>query len=151
MQYDLYPSNMAIHRVLKQNGKIEGRRKKWREKQDLWNIKQTFKTLETKLQLDAKNLIDIPKYYYYYKLLGLPKWQFTLRDVKSGSTFISYMTTEDGLRASTFMVYVFEHLKRYGIDPATTTIQMDGASYAMNLKSLKVSEFQKLIENTYGA
>lgn len=99
-----------------------------------------FKTLETKLQLDGKYLLGIPNYYIYYKLLGLPKWQVTLRDVKSGATFLSYMTIEDGLNARTFIVYVFEHLIRHGIDVSKLTIQMDGASYAMNLFLLTKSQ-----------
>jgi len=151
MQYNLEPSNTAINRIYNENGKIQDKRKKWKQRQDLWDIKQAFKTLETKLQLDAKNLLDIPNYLFYYKLLGLPKWQFTLRDVKSGATFLSFMSSENGINASTFMVYVFEHFKRHGIDVSKITIQMDGASYALNLKSLKISAFQELIEKVYGA
>lgn len=151
MQFGLIPSNMAINRILHDNDKIHEEKKKWEEKLDLWFIKQTFKTLETKLQLDAKYLLDIPHYYSYYKLFGLPKWQYTLRDVKSGATFLSYSHTEDGLNSSIFMVYVFEHLKRHGIDVSKLTIQTDGACYAMNLKSLKKTAFQELIENIYHA
>ena len=151
LQYGLEPSNMAINRILHENGKIDKRRKKYQQKQDLWHIKQAFKALETKLQLDAKNLLDIPNYYYYYRLLDLPKWQFSLRDVKSGSTFISYASSENGINACTFMTYVFEHFIQHGIDPSTLTIQMDGASYAINFKSLKMTAFRELIEIVYGA
>ena len=151
MQYDLKPSNMAINRILNENDKIDEPTNKNQQKQDLWCIKKHFKTLETKLQLDGKYLLDIPNYYIYHKLFGLPKWEFTLRDVKSGATFLSYATTEDGLNACTFMTYVFEHFKQYGIDVSKLTIQTDGASYAMNLKSQKKTALQELIENVYGA
>jgi transposase len=151
MQYDLWPSNMAINRILNENGKIEEPGNKEDQKEDLWHIKQHFKTLETKLQLDGKYLLDIPNYYVYYKLLGLPKWEYTLRDVKSGATFLSYATTEDGLNACTFITYVFEHFKHHGIDVSKLTIQMDGASYAMNLKSQKKTDLQVLVEDIYGA
>ena len=151
MQFDLSPSVMTINRILHLGGKIDDLKKKHERKEDLWQIKKTFKALETKLQLDGKYLLDIPNYYYSYKVLGLPKWQFTLRDVKSGAVFLGFMNSENGLDACTFMTYVFEHFKRYGIDVSKLTIQTDGASYIMNLKSLKKTKFQALIEDVYGA
>ena len=151
MQYDLWPSNMAINRILRENDKLDEPSNKNQQKEDLWHIKQHFKTLETKLQLDGKYLLDIPNYYIYAKLLGLPTWEYTLRDVKSGTTFLGYATTEDGLNACTFITYVFEHFKHHGIDVSKLTIQTDGASYAMNLKSQKKTDLQALIEDIYGA
>lgn len=151
MQYDLKPSNMAINRILHENDKIHEEKKKWKEKQDLWEIKKLFKSLETKLQLDGKNLLDIPRYHIFYKLFDLPKWEYTLRDVKSGATFLGYSSTEDGLNSCTFITYVFEHLKRYGVDLSKLTIQTDGATWAMNLKSLKKTALQELIEDVYKA
>ena len=151
IQFGLTPSNMAINRILQENDKIDEPSNKEDQKQDLWHIKQHFKALETKLQLDGKYLLDIPNYYIYYKLLNLPKWEYTLRDVKSGATFLSYATTEDGLNACTFITYVFEHFKRHGIDVSKLTIQTDGASYVMNLKSQKKTDLQVLVEDVYGA
>lgn len=150
-QYNLTPSNMAIHRILVDNNKIKTKVKKHKHRKDLWYIKKTFKTLETKLQLDGKILTDIPHYFKQYKILGLPKWQFTLRDVKSGITYISYMSTEDGVRACSFIVYVFEHFIRHGIDVSKITIQVDGASFAVNLKGLNKTMFQTLVEDIYKA
>jgi len=151
IQYGLWPSNMAINRILNEKGKIEEPTNKNWQKQDLWHIKQHFKALETKLQLDGKYLFDIPNYLIYAKLLGLPKWEYTLRNVKSGATFLSYATTEDGLNACTLITYVFEHFKRHGIDVSKLTIQTDGATYAMNLKSQKKTDLQVLVEDVYGA
>ena len=150
-QFSLGQSNMAINRILHDLNKIDEPNKKSQQKEDLWYIKQHFKSLETKLQLDGKYLLDLPNYYVYQKMLDLPKWQYTLRDVKSGATFLSYATTEDGLNACTFITYVFEHFKQHGIDVSKLTIQTDGASYAMNLKSQRKTALQALIEDVYGA
>lgn len=151
MQFGFRASNNAINRILHDGNKIDGSVKKEQKKEDLWHIKKFFKTLETKCQIDAKCLTDIPNYYVQQKLFGLPKWQFSFRDVKSGAVFISYMDSENGLDACTFVVYVFEHLSSYGIRPKEITIQTDGASYVMNLKSLKKTIFQALVENIYGS
>lgn len=150
-QFDLKPSNMAINRILHEHDKIQPKKKKYKHKLDLWCLKQDFKTFETKLQMDAKMLTDIPEYYVFYKLLGLPKWQFTIRDVKSGATFISYMSAEDGIKACVFVVYVFEHLKKHGVDVTKITVQIDAASYATHFRSLKKTVFRYLIEDIYGA
>jgi len=150
IQYDLFPSNMAIHRILRQNGKIFPRKKKYQKKKDLWALKKKLKTLEGKLYLDGKKLTDIANYYYYQQKFKLPTWQFSLRCPKSGATFISFMEGEKGEAACTFMTYVFEHLKRHQIDLTKLTIQMDGASFAHNSRSLKKTAFRELIES-YGA
>lgn len=149
-QYDLTPSHMAIHRILKEHKKILPRKKPHKRKQDLWEVKQKYKALQTKLQLDGKVLTDIPHYYPYYVELGLPKWQFTLRCVKSGATFLSFMSGERGTEACTFIVYAFEHFKRHGVKVEGITLQIDAASYAVNFRSFKKSAFRKLIES-YGA
>ena len=150
VQYGLWPSAGAIHRILRDHGKIEPVKKKHQKRQDLWNVKKQLRALGSKLQLDGKQLTDIAHYYPFYAALGLPKWQFTLRCVKSGATFVSFMEGEKGMEASVFMVYVFEHLKRHGVDVSGLTIQVDGIAYAHNFKSLKKTAFRELIES-YGA
>ncbi len=150
-QFDLPISNMTIHRILKENDYIQPIKKKRQTKNDLWHIKQHYKTLETKLQMDGKDLMDIPRYYDNQKQFGLPKQQFNIRCVKSGITFTSFMTSESSSPACTFIVYVFEHLIKHGVDVSKITIQVDAASYVINMKSPKISAFRSLIENTYKA
>ena len=150
-QYDLPISNMTIHRILVENNAIKPLKKKRQTKNELWGIKQHYKTLETKLQMDGKDLMDIPRYYAHQKRLNLPKQQFNIRCVKSGITFTSFMNSESGAPACTFIVYVFEHLIKHGVDVSKLTIQIDAASYAISMKSPKISEFRRLIEDTYKA
>lgn len=150
-QFQLPVSNMTIHRVLKEHDRVQPRIKKWRDRNELWHIKQHYKTLETKLQMDGKYLLDIPRYYDNYKQLNLPKWQFNIRCVKSGMTFTSFMNSENGPAAQTFVVYVFEHLKKHGIDVSKITLQVDAASYVINMKSPHISAFRHLVETVYGA
>jgi transposase len=151
-QFELAPSNMAIHRILREHNMIRKKRKtRSQTKQDLWAIKRETTSLYTKLQLDGKQLTDIPHYLKQYRKMGLPKWQFTLRDVKSGAMFLSFMSSENGANASAFLVYFFEHMKLLGIDVSKMTIQVDGASWILNLKSLKPTKARHLIEEVYGA
>jgi transposase len=152
-QFDLPISNMTIDRILKENhdGYPAGIKKKGQTKKNLWKVKQHYKTFETKLQMDGKVLTDIPRYYDNQKQLGLPKQQFNIRCVKSGITFTSFMDSESSNPACTFIVYVFEHLKKHGVDVSKLTIQLDAASFVINFKSPKMTAFAKLITQVYKA
>jgi len=152
-QFNLPVSNMTIDRILKENyvGYPTEKSNKSKTRKSLWKVKQHYKTLETKLQMDGKYLLDIPRYYDNQKQLGLPKHQFNIRCVKSGLTFTSFMNSESTSPACTFIVYVFEHLKKYGVDVSKLTIQLDAASYVINMRSPKISAFRQLVEGVYGA
>ena len=44
----------------------------------------------SKYQADTKHLYDISRYWSQMKRLGLPEYQYTIRDVKSGSMVLGY-------------------------------------------------------------
>lgn len=64
------------------------RKRKHKVKLDLREVKNGLKAFE-KIQIDIKELKDIPKYYPYIRK-GYPGYQFTARDVRTGLCFISY-------------------------------------------------------------
>ena len=153
-QYNLSISNMAINRILHDKNRIKPpKKKKSTQRKNLWKTKNKMKTLGTKLQLDGKALLDIPRYINSYLKSGkkLPTHQFNIRCVKSGIAFVSYMNGETKLSACTFMVYVFEHLKKHGIDVSRLTIQIDAGSFAVHFNSAKLSDFFYLVEKVYKA
>ena len=144
---------MTVDRILREHYKNYPSESDTRHKtkKDLWEVKQHYKTLETKLQMDGKVLTDIPRYFDNMKQLGLPKQQFNIRCVKSGITFSSFMNSESSEPACIFIVYVFEHLQKHGVDVSKLTIQVDAASYVICTRSPKISRFRKLVEKVYGA
>ena len=150
MEDELEESPSTIYRILKQAGVIVARRRRWREKGDLRAFKAHYRTFE-KLQVDAKTLTDIPALFGPLKELGLPKMQWTARCIKSGATFISYSNAGETQEAAcTFMVYVLEHLKKYGVETKGMKIQTDNGSYAVgSMRSVKKSAFRQLLES-YG-
>jgi transposase-like protein len=60
--FNLACSEGAIHRVLKQNGLIRKRKKKWKKRRDLRKLKAALRPFE-KLILDGKDLKDIEHYW----------------------------------------------------------------------------------------
>jgi len=150
-QYEIPVSVSTIYRTLKRHNQIQPRRKKWKQSRDLRRIKQRYRAFEH-LQVDGKCLTDIPEFYDYLKILGLPTWQFTVTCQKTGASFISYSKTETMNDGCTFVVYVLEHLKKFGIDTKNIRIKTDRGGYAIgSMRTLKKSKFIRLIETTYKA
>jgi transposase len=88
-EFGLKPSVGAIGRILQQAGKTRKRHKKSQKKNDLRQIKMQYHAFE-RLQADTKPLYDIAAYWPQMQALGLPRQQYTHRDVKSGALFIDY-------------------------------------------------------------
>lgn len=43
-----------------------------------------------RIQVDTKDLDDIPEYWPQMRRLGLPGYQFTARDVRTGAQFLGF-------------------------------------------------------------
>jgi transposase len=142
-QYQLPVSGSTAHRILKKHGKVNLRKPKYKRSQDLHHIKKRLKTFEI-MQLDAKTLTDIPFFYPAFIQHRLPTVQWTITCEKSGLTFFCYADGETSLAACTFVVYVIEHLKRYGM--TVRKIKTDHGSFAIHKNSVRLTAFQKLLK-----
>jgi hypothetical protein len=118
---------LAIYRVLRQNGFIAKRKKKWKKRRDLRKIKAALKPFE-KLILDGKDLKDIEHYWPQMRFKRLPEYQYTARDVRTGATYFGYSDTNDSTSATIFVRYVLEHLAACGVDLSTVTVQTTNGS-----------------------
>jgi len=155
-QYNLPVSESTVGRVLKRRGKdlpkkfrVNARRRKWRQTKDLRETKKTYKPFQC-CSIDAKVLWDIKPFYKYLKTLMIPKVQVTFTCQRTGATFIAYGSGETILNICTFVVYIFEHLKRYGIDVKEIRLRHDGGSaYIGNAKSFQHSLFRILVRDIY--
>lgn len=87
--FDVKASQGAIQRIIKDRGLTKKVRRKYQKKNDLRAIKEKYKAFEM-LQMDIKYLTDIPPYWELMQRYRLPKFQYTVRDVKSGMLFLGY-------------------------------------------------------------
>jgi transposase-like protein len=102
LYFGLPCSEGAIHRVLRQNGLIRKRKKKWRKRRDLRELKAALKPLE-KIILDGKHLNDIEHYWPQMRFKGLPSYQYTARDVRTGAVYFAFSQTNDSTSATIFL------------------------------------------------
>jgi len=147
--FNLPISELAIHRILKQNGLVKKQKRKHQRKKDLRMIKMKMKAFQ-KIQVDVKDLSDIPNYYRFKRLYDLPRYQYTARDVKSGMLYIAHARRNDCVNAANFLVLLAEHLIKHGVDPRKVSVQTDnGAEFIGNWKQRKPSLFCFLAEKVF--
>jgi len=127
VEFGLPCSHAAISRICKQNGLVRKRRKKHHRKQDLREIKALWGLFE-QISTDTKDLKDLPPYWLQMRALGLPSWEYTAREVVSGTTFLGFANENSATYASLFADIICQHLKDHGIDLTQVHFQTDNGS-----------------------
>ena len=146
-RFDIPYSAQAIHRVMKDNGLIGRRRRRWRKRKDLSALKDKLKLFE-KSQIDTKDLSDILQYWPLMKRLGLPRYEYTFRELSTGALFFAYANENNSTYAARFARYVMAHLESYGVKTQETSSQTDnGMEYigGVNKKIKRLSAFEKVL------
>lgn len=146
-RYKVKGSYSAIHRVIKQNDFIRPKRKRWRKRKDLSELKKKMELFEFS-QIDTKDLSDIYQYWPFMRRLGLPRYEYTLRELSTGLSFYAYAAENNSTYASLFARYVIEHLRSYGINTARIAWQTDnGSEYigSVRKKTNRLSAFEKVL------
>jgi transposase len=117
-------SASAIARILRQKGLSGRRRKKHQRKNDLRAIKAKYNCFQ-RIQADTKPLFDIPAFWPQMKSLGLPRHQYTQRDVKSGALFIAYANELSTTYATMTSLRLLTHLKKHQVNLRRAILSTD--------------------------
>lgn len=142
-------SAKAIARVCRQHQLIRPRRRKHHLKRDLRAIKQQWRLFQ-QIDMDTKDLFDIPEYWFAMTRFGLPRCQYTARDVVSGLTFLAYAQERSITYATLFADRLLPHLEACGVDPRTVTIQTDnGNEFVGSWQQRGPSGFTRMVENRH--
>ena len=123
-EFDLKVSHNAVARIIRRHGLTRARKKKPAVKKQLRTVKRAWK-LFGQLSADTKFLQDIPCYWTQMMRLGLPRFQYTAREIVSGACFTAYA---DELSKS-YAVFLAEqlsaHLALHGVDLSQLVWQTD--------------------------
>jgi transposase len=142
--FDLSPSVGAIQRIIHDRGLTRKRRHRYQKKNDLRAIKAKYATCEH-LQMDLKYLTDIPPYWEAMQRLRLPRFQYTIRDVKSGMLFLGFANEISELHAETMAGYVLKTLVSHF--PGKITLQTDnGVEFSGTTRSLEGNHFRNTVK-----
>jgi len=126
-EHNLFCSHEAIRRILNEHGLTRKHIKKHKRKRNLREIKKRWK-LFGQITVDTKDLKDIPHYWPQMKILKLPKYQFTAREVRSGLMFLGFANEKSASNACLFARALCEHLCNCGVDMKSLKIQTDNGS-----------------------
>ena len=77
---------------------------------------------------DTKDLKDIPHYWPQMKILHLPKYQFTAREIRSGLMLLGYANEKTAANACLFAQILCEHFVQCGVDMKQLKFQTDNGS-----------------------
>ena len=151
-EFNLPNSNRIIHKIIKNAGLVaKKRKKKHHTKRDLREEKaKKYKPLEF-YQVDVKYLFDIPKYYKYMIQLKLPKYQYTIREVRTGALFTAYADACNMTYSCIFIESFLNHLKSCDINLKNVIIQTDnGSEFSGQEKHIRDRGFKYTVEK-FGA
>lgn len=141
----------VIRRVCKEHGFTRKyRRKKHETKRCLREVKKHWRLFQ-QIDIDTKDLSDIPEYWYPMAHGGLPRYQYTARDVTTGLLFLGY-SNELGLAYATFFAQnIIAHLRACGLDLSQTTWQSDnGSEFIGSWQAKEPSAFTRAVEAVRG-
>ncbi len=137
------PSKSTCYALWRKHGLIPKYKRKREKKKDLRDIKSRYKPFE-KIQIDVKELKDIPNILEQSLELGikrqkdlplkygLPMYQYTARDIKTGALFVSLAFGHNRDTAAIFADRVLAHLANHGITPRV--IQTDNGTEFVNTR-----------------
>jgi hypothetical protein len=148
-------SAKTIRKIWRKNGvSSRKRRKKHVTKQNLREIKKRFALFERSCE-DTKDLDDIPEYWPQMMDKGLPRVQYTHREVSCGIQFLGFSNERSLINAMLFTEYINEHLKKYSLLVENGIRQTDNGSEYIGAWSAKnpsaytlAIESEKLVHGT---
>jgi len=132
-------------------GLLRKHQKKYQRKNDLRAIKAQYKSLSHH-QEDVKHLYDIPAYWTQMTEHKLPKYEYTIRDTKSGFTIVAF-ANEYSEQYSTMLTETYlRHLKSFDVSLEEVTIQTDnGIEFGAKKRDIKTPGFVNTIAMECGA
>jgi len=148
--FSLTLSVKAIRKIWREEKLVKKKRKKSKTKNDLRAIKAQWRLFE-QTDMDTKHLYDIPEYWTQMRLLSLPRYQYTARDVVSGIMFLGYADECCLPYATLFAEILTGHLKLCGVNLSDCRVQTDnGSEFIGSWNAKSDSSFTHTVHKTGG-
>jgi len=126
-EFDIPCSVGAIKRIAREHNLVRVKIRKHKKKKDLSEVKKKWR-LFGQLCIDTKHLYDNANYWPQMIKLGLPKYQYTVREVVSGMVFSGYADELSKTYSCLLAERVSVHLARHGIKLEGVQWQSDNGS-----------------------
>ena len=148
--YNLTLSEKAMRKIWREEGLLKKKRRKHKTKNDLRALKAAWRLCE-QIDIDTKDLIDIPELWPQIQDNGLPKVQYTAREVVSGLHYVAYADERSLTYSSLFVDILINHLQSCGVSLNGSRIQTDnGSEFIGSWNAKKDSAFTKTVQSVKG-
>jgi transposase len=144
-------SARTIRKIWREEGvSSRRRRKKYKTKQNLREEKRKWRLFQ-QIDEDTKYLNDIPEYYCQMMKLGLPRFQYTARDVTTGLLYMGFAQERSLTNAELFAAYLNRNLTACDVDLSGTIRQTDnGSEYIGHPLAKEPSAYTITVESING-
>ena len=118
----------AFKRIVREHGKqLRKRKKRSQKKNDLRAAKAGLPPMQ-EFQMDTKYLTDLAAYVPAMERYGLPKYQYTIREIPTGSSWLGFSDELSMENATRLIERFLAHLSACGVDVDQVRIQTDWGS-----------------------
>jgi len=155
-------SHAALDRIYHAHGLIRPRKRKRQRRNDLRAEKARYRAFERTCN-DTKYLTDICEYWTQARLLGLPWFQYSHRDVRTGAMLLGFANELSLSHSTLFAEMVIEWYRQHEINLVGSIWSYDGgsenigawnakhkSSYQQALAAARIDGFQ-IPKTTYNA
>ena len=148
--FHLSLSEKAIRRIWHEEGLLRRKRRKHKTKQCLREVKREWRLFEQTC-VDTKDLCDIPELWAQAQLHGLPRYQYTAREVTSGWHYMAFAQECTLAYSKLFAEVILSHLKGCGVKFKDSRLQTDnGCEFVGNWQRKSDSAFTLAVESVKG-
>jgi hypothetical protein len=148
--FSLALSEKALRSIWREEGLVRKKRRKHKTKQCLREVKAAWRLFE-QTSVDTKDLCDIPELWAQAQALGLPRYQYTAREVTSGWHYVAYAQECTLAYSKLFAEIITAHLRACGVKFRSSRLQTDnGCEFVGNWQSKSDSEFTQAVEANRG-
>ena len=126
-QFDLPCSHGAIGRILREHHLTRKHKTKPQKKNDLRAVKALLRAFE-RVEMDVKYLTGLPFYLPQIELLGLPRFQYTIRDARTGLLYLCFADQISKTHAAAAAAHFLRHLRRHGVPLQSAGLQTDNGA-----------------------
>jgi hypothetical protein len=150
-EFDLKIGHHALNRIFREHELTRPSKRRHQRKNDLRAVKAAYAPF-TRFQMDVKYLTDIPFYWPQMQAHGLPRFQYTIRELSCGAQFLAY-SQELSKTYATFTADRFlAHLKNHGLDTTQVIITTDlGCEFDGDTMHYQLGSFHSTIEQKHQA
>ena len=150
-EFDLPLGHNAAQRIINVHQLTRPPKRRHRRKNDLRAVKAAYPPF-TRFQMDVKHLTDIPFYWPQMQRNGLPRFQYTIRELSCGAQFLAYSNELSKTYATLAVQRFLSHLQHHGLDTRPVVITADlGVEFDGDTVHYQPDGFHLTIQQSFGA